>query len=143
MDPDRRAFIGVAAGLAVTAVLPSCASIAVLPVMPSDGMVRLSLSSHPRLLEPGGHVRLRRTDDGAQIDVLALGGGAFAALSPICTHRGCTVNVAGAHLLCPCHGSAYDREGRVLRGPAERALRRFQISATPEGELVIRVEEGR
>jgi Rieske Fe-S protein len=32
----------------------------------------------------------------------------------------------------------YDREGRVMRGPAERALRQFPTSLEAGDELVIR-----
>jgi Rieske Fe-S protein len=117
--------------------------VAALPVVPRDGAVRLSLAEHPQLRAPGGHLRLRLPERGAEIYVLGQPDGEFAALSPICTHLGCTVDVAGAHLVCPCHGSTYDRQGRVLRGPAERALRRFATSVTPGGDLVIRVEEDR
>lgn len=75
--------------------------------------------------------------------VLALAGGGYAALSPICSHRGCTVNIEGPRLVCPCHGSTYDRSGQVLRGPAERPLEAFAVAVTPEGELVIQLESGR
>jgi cytochrome b6-f complex iron-sulfur subunit len=46
------------------------------------------------------------------------------AVSPICTHLGCTVewNLDKNHFVCPCHGSQYDSEGRVVRGPAQRSL---------------------
>ncbi len=45
-------------------------------------------------------------------------------LQPICTHRGCTVpwNAEQNRFVCPCHGSQYDEVGRVLQGPAVRAL---------------------
>ena len=142
MNIDRRAFLGVAASLTAISALPSCASVAVLPVVPVDGAIRLDLTRHPRLLAPGGSLRVRLPNSMDQIYVLALENGEFAAVSPICTHLGCTVDVSGAHLVCPCHGSTYDREGRVLRGPAERSLRRFPASVS-EGELVIRVEEAR
>lgn len=143
MDLDRRTFLCVAASAAAGAALPSCASVAALPVVPNAGVVRLPLRAHPRLLERDGFVRLQLPNGAGQIHVLALGDGQFAAVSPVCTHRGCTVDVAGTHLVCPCHGSTYDREGRVLRGPAERALRRFATAVTPEGDLVITVEDAR
>ena len=137
MNVDRRTFLGAAALAAAGAALSSCASVASLPVVPVNGAVRLPLGQHPTLQQPGGLLRLRH--ESQQIYVLSLDSGDYAALSPICTHLGCTVEVAGAQLICPCHGSTYDRSGRVLRGPAERALRRFPTSVTPEGELVIEV----
>jgi Rieske Fe-S protein len=49
------------------------------------------------------------------------------ALDLVCTHLGCTVKVTGSGLSCPCHGSRFDRQGRVLKGPADRALRRLKV----------------
>jgi len=49
------------------------------------------------------------------------------ALSLVCTHLGCTVNVTPGDILCPCHGSSFDREGRVLKGPADRPLQRLVV----------------
>lgn len=49
------------------------------------------------------------------------------ALSLVCTHLGCTLTVTGRELVCPCHGSAFDRQGRVLAGPAARPLDRYPL----------------
>lgn len=52
--------------------------------------------------------------------------GAYA-LSLVCTHLGCTVIVSARELVCPCHGSRFDRQGKVLNGPADRSLKRMQV----------------
>ncbi len=46
------------------------------------------------------------------------------AISSVCTHLGCTVawNAEQKQFLCPCHGSRYDPQGRVVHGPARRNL---------------------
>lgn len=54
-------------------------------------------------------------------------GDAVYALSLVCTHLGCTVNVTPTELICPCHGSSFDRQGRVLKGPADRELPRYRV----------------
>jgi glycine/D-amino acid oxidase-like deaminating enzyme/nitrite reductase/ring-hydroxylating ferredoxin subunit len=50
--------------------------------------------------------------------------GSVHAVSAICTHRGCQVafNSAERTWDCPCHGSRFDVEGKVIHGPAVRDL---------------------
>jgi len=62
----------------------------------------------------------------------------FAAISAVCTHLGCNVrHEEGRGYACPCHGSTFDEDGRVTRGPAAWALPRFAISLSRRGELVV------
>jgi menaquinol-cytochrome c reductase iron-sulfur subunit len=44
--------------------------------------------------------------------------------SPICTHLGCYYNwdQGTGHFECPCHGSVFSIDGKVLGGPAPRPL---------------------
>jgi len=66
--------------------------------------------------------------------------GGFYALTSTCTHAGCTVGteVSGstAYLLCPCHGSLYDRNGAVVHGPAEAPLVHFAVEVD-SGNVII------
>lgn len=50
--------------------------------------------------------------------------GIVHAVSPACTHLGCFVqwNSAEKSWDCPCHGSRFDCEGRILQGPAAKNL---------------------
>ena len=126
-DIDRRRFFATCAAgaCALTASASGCASLAARPVTAVNGVVRLSLAEHPELQSPQGVVKILPSDQRDPLFVLALGDERVAVLSPVCTHRGCTVEAQGEHLVCPCHGSTYDRSGAVLRGPAERPLRRY------------------
>lgn len=55
--------------------------------------------------------------------VARTGPSAFAVLNATCTHEGCTVTgFSSGRYQCPCHDSQFDTSGRVLSGPAPRAL---------------------
>jgi Rieske Fe-S protein len=55
--------------------------------------------------------------------------GTLHAVSLRCTHLGCLLrfNSAERSWDCPCHGSRFDVDGRVLEGPATRPLPRRQV----------------
>lgn len=138
MSCDRREFVLTGAAALAVAMLPGCASLVTRSVPLENGRIRLSLRQHPELAEPRGSLRLMPDGWSDPLYLLALEGGGFAALSSICTHRGCTVDLGGPGLACPCHGSQYDRQGNVTRGPASRALTRYPVRASGD-ELVIEV----
>lgn len=132
---DRREFMTTCALAGVGVFLAGCVSLVTHPVPVSDNRVRLLLSAYPELTKPDGAIKIQPTGSEDPIYVLATAGGEYRAVSPICTHRGCTVDVSGARLVCPCHGSTYDRSGQVLRGPAERALTRYPVSR--DGDVLV------
>lgn len=69
----------------------------------------------------------------------------FQALSMTCTHLGCAYKPFGSadkehpvvHAHCPCHGSIFSRDGRVLGGPAPRSLPFYELSLTAGGHLQV------
>tara|TARA_Y100000992_G_scaffold115389_1_gene75527 strand:- start:3647 stop:4243 length:597 start_codon:yes stop_codon:yes gene_type:complete len=52
------------------------------------------------------------------------------ALNAVCTHLGCVVpwNPSENKFMCPCHGSQYNSEGKVVRGPAPKSLALAQVN---------------
>ena len=64
------------------------------------------------------------TDGGRKVAAYRDDGGALHAVSPVCTHLKCEVrfNTAERTWDCPCHGSRFDCDGRVLQGPAVKDL---------------------
>ncbi len=138
MECSRRDFMGLAAGAIASTAFGGCASVALTRVTATDGVIRVPLRQHPRLAEPGGYLKLQTDALATPIYVLAVEGD-LVALSPICMHQGCTVNIERSRLVCPCHGSMYDRRGQVLRGPTERALHSYPTTITPEGDVLIRL----
>lgn len=61
----------------------------------------------------------------------------FYALSAVCTHLGCQTQWQESEFQCPCHGSRFNQEGRVLAGPALRALERLHIYRSAQGEIAL------
>ncbi len=50
------------------------------------------------------------------------------AVSLRCTHQGCTVKKQeNGTFLCPCHGAVYDKNGKVVKGPAKQDLSSYKI----------------
>ncbi len=57
------------------------------------------------------------------------------AMSAICTHQGCSINVSDDRLPCPCHGSAFDFEGGVINGPAVDPLPHYALSVDADRQV--------
>jgi cytochrome b6-f complex iron-sulfur subunit len=61
------------------------------------------------------------------------------AISRVCTHLGCIVKPTAEGFECPCHGSRYDKDGLVTKGPAPRPLQWLEVK---EQGGVLYVDEG-
>jgi cytochrome b6-f complex iron-sulfur subunit len=58
------------------------------------------------------------------------------ALNLTCTHLGCTVNATTKGFACPCHGSVFTTRGEVIKGPADRSLKRLAVEEQGEDVLI-------
>jgi len=74
---------------------------------------------------PEHNVRVMATDQGV------------AAISLVCTHLGCIVAETESGFACPCHGSKFNKDGKVTGGPAPRALPWLAVSQAADGTLVV------
>lgn len=136
LDPEplpRRDFLGLASiAAAASALLFATIGMLRLPkaavlASPSKRFrVSLpeSLASGTPYLPPGRSVALFRDAEGVY------------AISRVCTHLGCIVNTAGDDFECPCHGSRFAGDGRVLKGPAPRPLPWVKVMGKA-GEYVV------
>lgn len=59
------------------------------------------------------------------------------AMTSICTHQGCCVNVGGSAFACPCHGSQYDLNGGNTQGPATIPLNHYAVSEPSPGAALV------
>jgi cytochrome b6-f complex iron-sulfur subunit len=152
---NRRNFLtwlGLGWGLAwISNAIAGCSNNA-SNSQPSGATSTSSTPSNAGLVEPGGFVKIGTTQDleekgrilfqqGANSSVLAIRDPAnpnsIFAVDSRCTHRGCTVdwNSDRQEILCPCHGSAFQADGKVRKGPASKPLERFE--AKIEGNAVL------
>jgi glycine/D-amino acid oxidase-like deaminating enzyme/nitrite reductase/ring-hydroxylating ferredoxin subunit len=80
-------------------------------------------------LEPGQAAVL--VEGSERVAVYRDDAGTVHAVSPVCTHMGCTVtwNTAETTWDCPCHGSRFTCDGQVIQGPAVKDLEPKQVQA--------------
>ena len=122
----RRRFLGASAAVVAGLALPMCGAVAVYRTQVRNGRIQLQTAAHPELQSAGGGIALNADGLPRAVLLVNVDGTRFRAFSSMCTHLGCSVRLSGAFLRCPCHGSTYDLEGRVVRGPAQRALATFE-----------------
>ncbi len=59
-------------------------------------------------------------------------------INAVCTHLGCVVpwNASENKFICPCHGSQYNAEGKVVRGPAPLSLPLVHANVSEDDKVV-------
>lgn len=62
--------------------------------------------------------------------------GTFSGFSAACPHRGCDVSkVTDGKIVCPCHGSEFNLDGTVAKGPATKPLEAKAV--TVQGDSIV------
>ncbi|XWK87199.1 MAG: FAD-dependent oxidoreductase [Phormidium sp.] len=73
---------------------------------------------------------------GAGDEVFAVKANSNEAISLTCTHQGCTTQKqANGEFHCPCHGAAFDKNGKVIKGPAQRDLAKYKVIDRKSNQL--------
>ena len=143
---ERREFIRVAVlagigGLAAAAGLLNLASITTrpagasfVPLLPVAELSRFE-QDKPVALEvtisrrDGWRVRNRSRRVYLLRKAPGTGADAFTALSSVCPHAGCVVELRQeAEFVCPCHNGKFDKEGAVTDGPPPRSMDALELS---------------
>lgn len=142
-EPSRRSFLGaVTLGLGGVIGLITAIPLVRYLLYPVGRKV-VSASGEPidaialDDLEPGGPpVRVELVGDKARdawgaADRTKLGAAwvqrgegkdEIQVFSSVCPHLGCSINFDGETFRCPCHKSAFDRDGNKIEGPSKRGL---------------------
>ena len=138
---SRRTFLEAAAAAGCGAALLGGCTMTGPPVegtvMPTNGAAQLPFAMFPKLMTVGGAVI---ADLGSgPVAVFRTGDTTAIALSAVCTHAGCTVEVQSGSppLFCPCHGSEFAMSGVVVRGPARSPLTMYPATVDTDGITVM------
>lgn len=77
--------------------------------------------------------------EAGRFHLVRLDDGGFMAVYRRCTHLGCAVpyDPASGQFVCPCHGSAFTKDGDVLNPPAPRPLDLFELSINDTNEIIV------
>lgn len=126
--PSRRAFVGALAG---ACALPGCASVATYRVAGplASGRVVVPRAEFDLLAAERGAIRVESASLPEPVVLFADPAGGFRAIGTTCTHQQCAVRPGGGFLRCACHGSTFDLDGKVVRGPAAQPLARYDVIA--------------
>lgn len=137
----RRAFVkqaisgmgAVAIGTFTIQFLTSCSSLNLTG--PSDDedieiTVDLSLADNQTLNIIGGTLALESNElDSSGLLLMRNSATSIRAFSRECTHNQCTIGAfQNGKSICPCHGSEYSTTGAVIKGPAPRRLKEYEVT---------------
>lgn len=64
----------------------------------------------------------------------------LTALSLVCPHLGCLVEKRDNGFLCPCHGSQFEPDGTLRKGPATTDLSHLKLEVDGSGHLILDTE---
>ncbi len=126
---DRRAFFKKLIGMFGVAAVVSKARVAFARKL------AIALDKVPALSKVGGSVEVKLA--GKDIMLVRQSDKVMRGISPICTHQHCklTYNAKTTHMDCSCHGSSFDLNGKVLKGPATKNLKTYP--AVLDGKRII------
>jgi cytochrome b6-f complex iron-sulfur subunit len=76
------------------------------------------------------------TVSGANAAVIA-SGNSYTAISLVCPHLGCIVELYEGEFVCPCHNSRFTTQGELLKGPSVESLRDLKLEINEDNHLLI------
>jgi Rieske Fe-S protein len=143
MAMERRKFLETAckaclltgAGMLISELTACSTSVNIIKVPISQNAVRLPVSGFAnismQILRPEGwfyNIAVHKTEDGH-----------FEALLMECTHQRNQLIATGNGFQCPLHGSKFNLDGQVMKGPAEFPLKKF-ATGIDQDQVVIQLK---
>jgi Rieske Fe-S protein len=135
LETTCRACLTACAGILLTELTACGTTSKVIQLPVSENSIRLPMTSFTneqlQIVRPEGwlyNIAIRKTDDEQ-----------FEALLLQCTHQQNQLIVNPKGFQCTLHGSLFNKEGHVLKGPAEFPLKKFPTSVD-QGQLIIQLK---
>ena len=123
--------LAVGAGLVVGSI-SSCATLPVYKTAMANNKISVPVSlfaqSDFQIIQPKDlfyNIGLRKESNGT-----------YTALLLRCTHADNQLISTGNGFKCNLHGSAFDKEGQVTQGPAERSLKKYRIEVITDQIII-------
>lgn len=142
MDVSRRGFLRSLAGIASAIGLGVLVSSIKLPAGTGQPTTSTQASgptgsiANVNTLQAGASVQFEYPSGYPNV-LMKKSDGSLLALSLLCTHVCCasTYDSQANEIYCPCHGSLFDSNGNVLRGPASSPLPQIQLRVDSAGNV--------
>ena len=129
MTPCRRTVLKGAAATCGVGLLSACGG---------DGQAAGGDPDAPLLQldeVPVGGATYVTAGNGDKVIVTRPAEGEAVAFSAVCPHQGCVVAPDDEQLTCPCHGSAFELDGSLKKGPAEKGLESYAVKVV-DGQVL-------
>ena len=125
--------IALGSGFLLSAVLDSCKTpLGVVKTVAENNIVKIPLSEfqteHFKIVRVGNY--------NYDLAVEKLADGTFKVIVLMCTHAHHPLTKTGENYYCTLHGSRFDHEGNVLKGPAEKKLLHLTSAVGKENVLI-------
>ena len=138
----QKVLLGAGLGL-VTAVVAACSTYGKKPEAAGESSATTAAPSAsggpapaPKAIAKTSDVPVGSGVIVGEVVVTQPSAGVFKGFSAKCTHKGCTVDkVADGTIDCPCHGSKFNLDGTVAKGPAQEPLATENV--TVQGDSIV------
>lgn len=124
--------VALSSGLVVSAILSSCKTqLGVIKTSSKDNKITIPLAE----FEKADFKLVRVSNYNYDLAIQKKPDGTYSVLVLECTHAGQPLTKTGSNYYCTLHGSQFDHDGHVTKGPAAHDLKR--LPATSEKDSLI------
>ena len=105
-------------GTLITSLLQSCQSIPVFKTVSENKMLKVPLDQ----FKENNYLIVRPSNVSYNVAVIKKNENDFQSMMMVCTHADNPLRFNGKEFRCSLHGSLFNKNGNVEKGPAEKSL---------------------